>query len=131
MMSDVEKLVNREPWRRGLGQPTNALDPTWNAERSVKCGGNIRHERGSSWWWCEKCGCCGNHDFAKAHRPINDPFVYLLQSVRDYVAQRKKEGVSEELAMQQMAHIAGVSIRYAAAVPPEQLADYIQKVTAA
>lgn len=127
-MSDVEKLVQQEPWRLGSGQPVNALDPTWKTERTARCDGSIRYEAGSNWWVCQKCGRCGDHDFAKAHRPINDPIVYFAQSMEEYISKREKEGVSRELATYQLFHIAGVAIRYAATVESEDLEDYVQKM---
>lgn len=127
-MSDVAKLVQHEPWRVGAGQPENALDPTWDAERTARCGGDIKHEPGSDWWFCEKCGRCGDHDFARAHRPINDPVVFFAKSMEDYVAKRMEEGVSRELATRQMFHVAGVAIRYAASVKSEEIGDYVQRM---
>lgn len=126
-MSDVEELVKREPWRLGAGQPLNAQDPTWTAERSERCGGDIEYTAGK-WWFCKKCGCCGDHDFAKAHRAINDPVVYFMQSVKDYVARRMEEGVPRGLAEYQMFHVAGVAIRYASSVKSEELGAYVQQL---
>lgn len=127
-MSDVEKLVQREPWRLGSGQPENALDPTWDSNRTERCNGNIKYETGSKWWYCTKCGRCGNHDFAKAHRPINDPVVFFAQSMEDYISKRRAEGVSRELATYQMFHIAGVAIRYAMAKSPDDIGDYVKQL---
>jgi hypothetical protein len=128
MMSDVAALIEKEPWRLGSGQPVNALDPTWTTERSKPCGGDIEYETGTKWWWCKKCGCCGSHDFAKMHRAINDPSVYCLQSVEEYLKRREQEGISREHAIYQMFHVAGVALRYAASVPTEELASYIKQL---
>lgn len=127
-MSGVEELVQQEPWRVGAGQPANALDPTWKTELTARCGGNIKREPGTDWWFCEDCGCCGNHDFAKAHRPINDPVVFFAQSMEEYISKRVAEGVSRELATRQMFHVAGVAIRYAASVKSEDLGDYVRQL---
>lgn len=127
-MSDVEELVKREPWRLGSGQPLNALDPTWTEERSKQCGGGIEYEAGTDWWFCKKCGCCGNHDFAKKHRAINDPAVYFAQSMEDFLQRRAEEGVSREQALYQMFHVTGVALRYAGSIPSERLKDYVQQL---
>jgi hypothetical protein len=128
-MSDViEELAKQEPWRRGQGQPANALDPTWNIERSAPCDGEIKYHAGSVWWSCEKCGYCGKHGYRGLHRPINDPQVYLIRSVISYIAQRANEGVSRAAALKQMFHIAGVAIRYAASKKTEELEDYVQQL---
>lgn len=127
-MSDVEKLVQHEPWRIGAGQPKNALDPTWKTEKTARCNGDIKREPGSDWWYCTECGCCGNHDFARAHRPINDPVVYFAQSMEEFISARMKEGVSRELATRQLFHVAGVAIRYAASVKSEEIGSYIQQL---
>lgn len=128
MMSDVEELVKREPWRRGLGQPLNALDPTWNIERSIECdGGYDYYADGSGWWFCKKCGYHGRSSY-HGHKPINDPSVFFLHSVDDFLAKRKAQGVVMETAVAQMMYIAGVVLRYAASVKPEQLGDYVQQL---
>lgn len=127
-MSDVRTLVQKEPWRLGAGQPKNALDPTWNTDKTTRCNGDIAYEDGTNWWVCQKCGCCGNHDFAKAHRPINDPGVFFVESVANYVAQREQEGVSRELASKQLLHIAAVAIRYAASVKADEINGYIERL---
>lgn len=127
-MSDVATLVQLEPWRLGAGQPKNAHDPTWKTEKTARCNGSIRYEAGSDWWVCEECGCCGNHDFAKAHRPINDPGVFYAQSMMEYITAREKEGIPRDLAIRQMLQIAGVAIRYAASVPADKTGDYIERL---
>lgn len=127
-MSDVvEELVQEEPWRRGQGQPHNALDPTWSIERSALCDGTIKYHEDSVWWSCEKCGYCGKHGYRNVHRPINHPHVYLVASVIGYIAQRAREGVSRELSIRQMLHVAGVAIRYATSKRSEELGDYVQQ----
>jgi hypothetical protein len=127
-MSDVEQLAKQEPWRRGQGQPQNALDPTWTIERSSQCDGKIKYEGSSEWWSCTKCGYCGKHGYRQVHRPINHPQVYLMASVLGYIAKRAKEGVDRGLAVRQMLHVAGVAIRYAASKKSEELGDYVQQL---
>jgi hypothetical protein len=127
-MSDVERITKEEPWRRGQGQPSNALDPTWNIERSAPCDGKIKYHAGSEWWECTKCGYCGKHGYRQVHRPINDPYVYLVASVLGYFAQRAKEGVSRDLSLRQMFHIAGVAIRYATSKKSDELKDYVEQL---
>lgn len=127
-MSDViEELVKREPWRRGQGQPRNALDPTWSISRSAPCAGKVRYHAGSEWWECTQCGYMGKLSYQHVHQPINHPYVYLIASVLGYIAQRAKEGVSRDLSIRQMLHIAGVAIRYATSVKSEELKDYIER----
>lgn len=127
-MGDVATLVRDEPWRVGSGQPKNAMDPTWDPERTARCNGEISYENGTGWWVCQKCGRCGDHDFAKAHRPINNPTVFLIQSIEQYIQKREAEGVSHELATNQMFHIIGVAIRYAASVKSEDVGEYVQRL---
>jgi hypothetical protein len=128
IVSKIEQLVQREPWRRGQGQSRNALDPTWSIARSVRCDGQIGYEPGSKWWFCKKCGFCGNHGYGHAHRAIHNPTVYLANSINDYLLQREREGVDAETAMEQMVHIAGVAIRYAAAKKSEDIGSYVQQL---
>ena len=133
-MSDVEtvintiaKLVKSEPWRRGQGQPLNALDPTWNIQRSLLCDGKIT-PKGDGWWQCTKCGYCGNHTYNGVHRPINSPLVYLMSSINGYLLAREKEGVGVDAALEQIFHITGVALRYAAASRSEDLESYVQRL---
>lgn len=128
MIGDVKKLVQQEPWRAGSGQPKNAADPTWRTENTARCNGDIIYVAGTTWWFCKKCGCCGDHDFAKAHRPINDPVVYFTQAINEYVEAKMKEGASRELATYQMFHIAGVVLKYAAVRGPEDLGEFIERM---
>lgn len=109
--------------------PTNALDPTWNIDRSKPCDGKPVHH-GGKWWSCDKCGYCGKYGFGHSHSAINHPYVYLMSSVLAYIAQRAKEGVGRDLSIKQMLHIAGVAIRYASTRKTEQIADYIQHIAA-
>ncbi len=125
-MSDVEQLVKNEPWRRGQGQAQDALDPTWSIERSARCQGAVKYHEGG-WWSCE-CGYCGKHGYQHVHKPINHPHVYLVSSILGYLARRAKEGVSRELSIRQMLHIAGVAIRYASTKRSEELGDYVQQL---
>lgn len=133
-MSDVEQtskiaeVVRNEPWRRGSGQPLGALDPTWNIQRSIPCDGVISYEAGSNWWHCTKCGYCGNHGYQGVHRPINSPLTYLIASINGYLLAREKEGIPHETALEQMYHVAGVALRYAAATKSEDLGSYVQKL---
>ena len=108
----------------------SAQDPTWNPKKTARCNGNIRYESSSSWWVCEKCGRCGDHDFARAHRPINDPAVFLLESIQFFLERRKTEGIDRNLALSQMLHVAGTALRYAAAAGAGNLDQYLKRLTA-
>lgn len=123
----VEELVKKEPWRRGVGQPDNALDPTWNAERSLPCSGDIIAEEGTGWWWCAKCGYCGKGNI-HAHRPVQNPMLYLMERLQEYLGKRSVEGIETAEAIYQAAQIAGMAIGYAGSVKTEQLKDYLDRL---
>lgn len=125
-MSDVEELVKKEPWRRGQGQPINALDPTWNIERSRECTGEIDYEAGTNWWWCKKCGYCNKLSYTTRHKPIRDPFAYLMTSIDEFIKTVPLE--NRELRLRQLFHVAGVAIRYAARKSPAELEAYVQQL---
>lgn len=127
-MSDVKSIALSEPWRLGSGEPENAMDPTWDPERTARCDGQVKYETGSKWWVCEKCGRCGDHDFARAHRPIKDPVVFWAESMKAYIEAREKEGVSRELATYQLFHIAGVAIKYASTIPSDEIGNYVDQL---
>jgi hypothetical protein len=125
----IEELVKQEPWRRGQGQPRNALDPTWNIGRSAPCTGKTKYRAGTDWWECTGCGYLGKLSYRHVHHPINHPHVYLMASILGYIAQRAKEGISRDLSIRQMLHIAGVAIRYATHRKASELDDYVQRLT--
>jgi hypothetical protein len=125
MMSDVEKLVRREPWRRGQGQPRNALDSTWTVERSRHCDGQPVFVD-NQWWYCNTCGYCDNQYLTFAHAPVDDPIVFLMREVEAFLAQRQQQGLDRELAIKQACHIASVALRYAGSKDPTSLQDYVK-----
>ena len=123
----VEELVTREPWRRGSGQPINALDPTWNIKRSIPCDGEIAFEDGTRWWWCKRCGYCGKHTFHQ-HVPIQDPLTFMLERIQDYMNKRVAEGVTREAAIHQMMQLAGTVIGYGSVIKTEDLRFYLDQL---
>lgn len=127
-MSDVEELVKREPWRTGQGQPLNALDPTWNIERSVLCDGEVGYEGGTHWWFCTKCGYCSKQHITYAHQPIVSPLTYFRASMEEFLQSRREQGVDEDLANNELFHVMGVAVRYATHMRSGNLAESIQKM---
>jgi hypothetical protein len=125
----IEQLVTNEPWRTGVGQPKNALDPTWTIERSIHCDGEQTFEHGTNWWWCEKCGYCSK-SATPFHLPINNPHDFLEESIHEYIRARSAEGVSDDLAMDQIAHIAGMAVRYASTIKSINLKSYLEQLRA-
>ena len=108
----LQRLVDKEPWRRGFGRPRNALDPTWEpGPRDALCDGEVDWEGGTRWWVCQKCGYVSDL-FTNKHRPIQHPFEFLLESISFFQAKRK--GIDPRVALEQMAFIAGTALRYAA-----------------
>lgn len=127
----VEELVVKEPWRRGSGQPINALDPTWSIKRSIPCNGEIAFEVGTDWWWCKQCGFCGKQSLkynSHFHVPVQDPMTFMLERIQQYVEKRVTEGVPREAALQQMMQIAGTAIGYGSTLKTEDLKDYLDQL---
>lgn len=124
----VSELVQKEPWRTGLGKPRSPLDGTWTPEQdSGWCDGEIEWEGTSNWWWCKKCGYCSSLHFNQ-HEPISDPVVFFWKSVALFFQRRAEEGVEPTTAMGQLLFVAAVAIRYASTVKASQLREYIQQL---
>lgn len=123
----VEELVQREPWRRGAGQPRNALDPTWSIAKSIPCNGEIGFETGTKWWWCEQCGYCGTSSY-HAHATVKNPMMFLAENIQGYLDKRSQEGVSRESAIEQMLQVAGTALGYAASFRTDTLKDYLDQL---
>ncbi len=114
-MSDVpflENLATNEPWRQGVGTPSNALDPAWSpGPTDAQCDGDVDWEPGTHWWFCKKCGRVSSLNFLR-HKPVQSPFVFLLEAISFF--QSKRQALAPKTVMEQMAFVAGTALRYAA-----------------
>jgi hypothetical protein len=122
----VKDLVQREPWRAGQGHVT-ALDPTWPGYEPPICKGNIIWEKGSKWWWCEKCGHCSFWS-TTTHQPARHPLSTFMRNVVFFFQKKAEQGLSGEQALQQLLHAAGMVVKVMAEQPPEGLANFIEKI---
>ena len=123
----IEEVVRREPWRLGVGQPINALDPTWSIQRSLPCEGEVAFEPGSKWWCCQACGYCGTSTIHR-HHPVQNPVTFFQERFQDYLAKRASEGVEPVAALEQALQIAGTALGYASAIKTEGLSEYLNKL---
>jgi len=118
----LEALALQEPWRQGVGVPTNALDPAWfPSVNDSLCLGEVDWEHGTRWWYCKKCGRIGSI-YLIEHKPAQNPVTFLLEAVNFFAEMYKKDSNS----LGKMAFIAGTAIRYAAVQP--DLGDYASKL---
>jgi len=124
----VNELVQKEPWRTGQGSPRNILDPTW-VEPPDYCDGEIDWEGTSRWWWCRKCGYCGQWTRTLHYAAELDPAKVLQESRAYYYGRRAEQGADPDNAWAQALYVCAVALRYAAAIPPERLGEYIAKLT--
>lgn len=133
MQSHVERLVNKEPWRANHGQPKNALDPTWEGADRPFCGGDIDYERAqpdggfTGWWFCTTCGYCG-HGTSVIHAVVQHPIEYFFHSLVFYYRKRLGQGAAPTEAVHQAMFTAGMALRYAATLSPDQLRSYTQQL---
>jgi hypothetical protein len=124
--SELHAQVLREPWRRGLGQP-NALDPTWRGYDPPECPGEIWWEPGTGWWTCLLCGYIGSAT-TQIHTPVQRPLPFLVDSVGFYFTKRQQQGASFWASLQQLLFVAGMSVRYAAVMAPEEVGTFSKKL---
>jgi hypothetical protein len=129
MQSNIERLVNQEPWRVNQGQPKNALDPTWEGVEKQLCDGEVDFESTpdgtTGWWFCSSCGYC-SHGTSTAHAPVEHPMHYFFHSLLFYYRRRVVQGLPPTVATNQALFAAGVALRYAAVRPPDQFRGYTQ-----
>jgi hypothetical protein len=122
----LNELVKREPWRYGVGKPSNAMDLTWQARTEAPfC---LKHDivfegggKGSPWWFCASCGHTSRSTM-HLHRKPQNPFDTLTEAVDFYTTKHGKTMESAE----QMALVAAVAIRYASLTP--DLSDYVERL---
>lgn len=124
-MTQVQQIVDREPWRIRQGQPANILDPSWCGEER-QCTGEIVWEGTSRWWHCQACGYCGTATVTQHVAPIH-PRDDIGKAIEFFMAKRAAEGLDYELATNQLLFVAAAAIRYAATIPPDQLGRYIRE----
>lgn len=118
----LQVLAREEPWRQGLGQPINALDPTWEPGlRDIPCQGPVEHEPGTRWWVCQSCGFVGS-SYTPIHPRAEDPYMFLRSSIDFFL---NKKGSSMR-AWQTMALVAGTALRYAAVAT--DVRDYLARL---
>ncbi len=122
-MSGVDEIAAYEPWRLGQGQPKNALDPTWPGYNPDYCNGEVEWEGVTKWWWCTKCGYCGWFSRTE-HFPVETPLSYLVHSVVFFFRKRQEQGMPALPAAGQALFTAGMALRYAATMPPQELGAY-------
>lgn len=120
--SQLQQIVEQEPWRQGDGQPRGALDPTWEpGPDDLLCGGDVEYEPGTKWWVCQDCGYIGSA-YTQNHQRAQNPYTFLMKSVQFFMS---KKGEAKN-ALHTMAFVAGTAIRYAAVAP--NLRDFIRKM---
>ncbi len=124
---DLERLLKVEPWRAGHGQPKNALSAGWDGNEQPDCPGEIEWEGNGKHWWCTACGYIGSST-VQTHRKVQFPSEFLQRSLLFFLRKRGEQGVDQEQAIAQMLFIAGVALRNAAHVPPEQLDAYVRQL---
>lgn len=126
----AEQLVEREPWRLNLGQASSPLDPRWSGELPL-CEGPIEHEyieeRTTGWWFCLSCGYCSRATTFE-HYHVQHPLEYLMHSVLFFYRKRLEQGASHGVLTQQAAYVAGLALRQAAAVNPNQMRQLATKL---
>lgn len=130
----LQVLAQLQPWRRGKGQPRNALDPTWvPSVLDNPCEGEIEWEGDTSWWVCKRCGYVGSACFTH-HKTVVSPGLYFLHSVLFFLKRRAERPppvappqVLTEV-VRQMLFIAGAALRYAAVQRSEELGEYVDRL---
>lgn len=124
----LQQVADAEPWRLGVGQPRNALDPTWvPGLRDNLCNGDIDWEGATGWWICQSCGYIGSCSYT-GHRPVFNPLSVFLRGLSFFVSQRAVS-TPPNLLVQQMLFISGVALRYAAI--QQRLAAFATRMEAA
>jgi hypothetical protein len=93
----------------------------------LPCDGEIVWEGDTQYWACKKCGYIGSATVT-THDSIQFPSDFLSRSFLFFLQGRKEQGIGDEQAMMQALHVAGVALRNAAALPPEELNKYIQQL---
>jgi len=129
-VSQVQALVDQEPWRLGIGQPRNALQLDWQPQMQF-CDGQIEWEGTSRYWWCRKCGYVGWSSYTQ-HYPIVHPVDFLTHSIAFYLQRRQSLPQPAEYGtlLNQMIFAAGCVIRGAAERPPQQLTEFLRGLSA-
>jgi hypothetical protein len=120
--SKLYALALLEPWRLGQGRP-NALDPTWQGYNPPLCEGNILWEPGTGFWLCEECGYIGRQSHTH-HYPAMKPWMLLVEGIGMFITKRVEQGLGLGTMLNQLMFVAGLTARYAATHPPEQLGAY-------
>jgi hypothetical protein len=124
-MSDLQDLLKKEPWRSGQGQPDNPLSQGWDGEERPPCPAeDIEWEGKGPYWACRTCGYIGSAS-VQQHRRVQFPSEFLEKSIRLFLRERSKRGLSFETAVGQLLYIMAVAVRNAVEVLPDNLARYV------
>lgn len=122
----IKKLVQREPWRAGQVWTTDSLDPAWEGE-PVLCDGEVAWSDNGQWWWCTKCGYCGFWSNT-SHQAAKHPYETLIRYASIFVKKRKKQGMTAQQAVYQLAHAFGALAKLMVNTAPEDVVRLVEKL---
>lgn len=124
----LEDLLRNQPWRSRIGQPRNALDPTWGGEPIDDCPGDLEWDGApGGWWGCSRCGAIGKGHYTK-HKPPHLPEDFLSASKKLFIERMRACGMGERDAEVNAAYIQAVALRQAAGVKPDQLLELLRRL---
>lgn len=126
----LDAVVAREPWRQRVGYPNSVDDPLWSAEGHQMCDGQVEHEsrEGSKCWVCTKCGYIG-WSTLPMHYPVLTLEQYFALSRDGYLQQKLSEGLSKKQVNDQAQYVMGAALRAAMRKSPEELRDFVEKLS--
>lgn len=123
----LQRVAEAEPWRLGLGQPRNALDPTWVPSLSDNyCDREIEWEGATGWWVCQQCGYIGSSCFTR-HRPVYSPLGLFLRGLDFFLSKRVAHTPDPRLLLQQILFVTGVALRHSALPPLREIATKVAR----
>lgn len=130
----LEVVLAHEPWRQRAGHPEAVDDPMWDPDDAVLCDGAVEWEgNGSKYWVCTTCGYIG-WATSQAHRAPQCPHDMQDRSLKFFLAERctaAVQGQTAELEQlnKQADFVAAVALRAAAEKSPEELQEFIEKLS--
>lgn len=128
--TNVQFIVQTEPWRGGQGSPSSSIDPIWANDTVTQCEAtvdDIEWQLGTTWWWCRRCGKCSNLQYLE-HYIVEAPKQYYDLSLEQFLKRRETQGFPSAEAEDQALYIMGVALRVAASKRPEAFAGLVDSI---
>lgn len=122
----LEVLVAKEPWRQGVGYPSTVDDPMWDPLKHELCSGEVHWEFETGKWHCTGCGYVGWAS-RQQHYPIVAPKTFFEECRKHYVEERTKSG--DTSVPERMYFVMAAVLRAAATKKPEELRDFVEKMS--